>query len=208
MDNVQYFLPKISNYMYFMSKHNVIKITKIIYNLHKENHGLMNYTFFKSIVSKRMKLWAKCNNINLVNPIQGTNVLQLNYINNKFINDSKDLYLKSNKEIDVNVYRSEIKIGHHVDKNNKVVVDKKKYKNMTADDIKNINVWKMQKTFIDNDIYRYSNTIPEWQTSIQMRHYDKHNEGLHHYESDRASLNNIIRGYNMKTIKKIYSKKV
>ena len=205
MDNIKYFLQKKTNNVKFMDIKNVVNLTKKIYKLHRDSHGMMKYTFFKTLVPQRMKQWKNKNNINLFKPLTETNLNTLEYINNKFINDMKDLYINPENKIDTNVYRSEITIEKYMDDNNNIVSETKKYEDMLASDIQNIDTGKRSNVYIDNSNYRYSNIIPEWKTSLQVRHYDRRNEGLQHYNKNRASLENQIHGYNMKSIKKIHS---
>ena len=207
-NNQPYFLPVKSNYVLFMCQNNQKYLSKKIYLLHKTNHGQMGYFFFKINVFKRMKRWANLNDINNFSHMVNINLPGdiLYYINQKFINDNIDLFEINGGLNNIirlpneNPYKSKIDIGHYVNEMGEVVSEKKKYEDMLTEDIRNLDVWQKETVYLNDDVYRYKNKMPEWQTSMHKRHYDRTNEGLAHIESDRASLDNQIHGYNMAPI--------
>ena len=102
-----------------------------------------------------------------------------------------------------NVYNTSVTIGHYLDDDtNKILTTRKQYKDLTAEDIKNVDVWAPVTVEANYSQYRYQNQIPIWQRSMNIRHNDRDNEGFRHKDSDRASLNNQIHGYNMEEIYK------
>lgn len=84
--------------------------------------------------------------------------------------------------------------------------EKKMYE-LTPDDIGTIDYWRKQEVQVKNDIFRYSNKIPVWQTSMHTRRYDLSNEGFKHKEPDRASIENpVYNTYDMTAIHKTIDK--
>ena len=206
-------LLKRSNYDIFMSNENIINISKQIYILHKNNRGLNGYLYFKDIIPKRMYKWAIHNNINKYSDVSSLNSI-VDVINKKFIHDNYDLYdPKTNDSVaipDSNVFKSSATLSSVDD--NKVLTEEKKYSEFMADDYGKLDVWQETAININNeDIFRYKNKIPLWQSSMSTRHYDRSNEGLR-TSSDRSSLGNLVRGnkYDMESLAKlsdhVYSK--
>jgi hypothetical protein len=68
----------------------------------------------------------------------------------------------------------------------------KKMSELQAEDYGTIDVWAVQEVSISNDVMRYNNRIPVWQRSMNIRHYDRSNEGLAQRDSSRASLENFV----------------
>ena len=81
---------------------------------------------------------------------------------------------------------------------------KKSYHDMVydIDNTRNMDVWNDQETIRQNSNFRYNNALPIWQTSISKRNYDRSNDGLHDGNKDRASLENLVRGYDMSDVYK------
>jgi hypothetical protein len=74
------------------------------------------------------------------------------------------------------------------------------------DDFRNMDVWKQYDIERWNKNYRYRNEIPVWQNLNKNRiRLDRSNDGLHDGNPDRASLDNLQRGYNMDDIYKYTS---
>jgi hypothetical protein len=208
MENKSFNLSVKSNYIYFMEISNQIYLTKKIYLLHKSNHGLMDYLYFKDVVPKIMKDWAIKNNINNIKSLKES-YNELYYINKLFINSNGYLYninsgLNNLRHLpNINVYRSKITLGYSVEDNGEIASETKLYKDMLASDIVNIDVWEKQTDEVSYDNFRYKNQIPIWQKTMQNRHYDRDNEGYQTDDPERASLNNQVHGYNMDAIKKL-----
>ena len=73
---------------------------------------------------------------------------------------------------------------------------------MLADDIKELNVWQQYDINTDRSKYRYGNTIPVWQRSMNVRHVDRSNEGLREgNDSFRSSLDTPIYAYDMRKVR-------
>jgi hypothetical protein len=61
---------------------------------------------------------------------------------------------------------------------------------MTAEEMKNIDVWRPQRVMLDNSKFRRNNHIYTRQIGIHVRNVDKNNDGLAHIDPLRASLVN------------------
>lgn len=82
-----------------------------------------------------------------------------------------------------------------------------KNSNLLADDIKSVNVWRRYDINTDRSKYRYQNTIPFWQYTMNTRHLDRSNQGLREgNDSYRSSLDNPIYAYDMRNVKELTSR--
>lgn len=177
----------------FMNISNQIHITKQVYQLHKNNMGNLNYLYFKSIVPVRMSDWLL-----MYDGPSESNESIVYYLNKLFIKSCFDLYTyKTNANIatalDTNVYRAELTLGV-CDEHDKITTVTKKYNNLLASDYGSIDVWALQTTDISTANSRNKNMIPIYQKSMNIRNYDKNNEG-YHTTTENASLNTNISGY-------------
>jgi hypothetical protein len=181
-----------SNYDSFMNASNQRLLTKKIYILHRQNNGVLGYLHFKSIVPTRMKNWILNKSISN----SSNNVDMIVYLNKLFIGDSFDLYEFNTlgDQPDINVYRGVATIGHFIDDDKNLVITQKDYKNLTADDIRNMDVWDVTTTEVNNNAFRYNNAIPVWQRSMNTRHHDRSDQG-YRTSAERASLDNSVYGY-------------
>lgn len=208
-NNLPYKLKLKSNYSQFMSIKNQLYLSKNIYLLHKNNHGLMNYLYFREHVPYRMNSWSISRDINNFKTRNLTDIDILNFINRMFINENRDLHIMESGMNDLyhipnnNVFRIRVNIGHHMDNNGNIIGEQKKLDELLASDIVSRDVWSEDTTHGANDNFRYNNEIPIWQTSIHSRNYDRSNEGFQAGDVKNASLTNPVRGYNMEDIYKI-----
>ena len=140
--------------------------------------------------------WAIKQNINNMSYINDDIVQTLDFLNNKFLLDNSILYNSSNGYSSINVYRTTDTV---TDSCGTIVV--KKYDKMLASEFHTLDLWNDKtESFTHNAINRYDNKIPYWQTSMNMRHYDKSNDGFHDDIPERSSLNTQINGYDMANI--------
>lgn len=177
---------ELTNEQIFTSSKNVFYINRFLGSLEVFNDGLRQLEF-------KMKNWADVNNINDYEYLTNDTMERLKFINKIFI----DKYLRENyvESQDVTKLR-----GSVTDMNGNVSI--KKYKDMTASDFQTLNL----RSNASGDTYRYNgnfrdnNKIPVWQKSMQIRQYDRGNEGLSVDMPERASLGNQIHGYDMSNI--------
>jgi len=124
----------------------------------------------------------------------------LHFTNDKFI---KEHYLKFKKmashsfavedslgQSEVNVFKENVESG----------IIKRRPDELTAEEIKNVDVWEPIENYTDNSKFRRNNKFRVWQTSVHNRHYDRSNEGLQHRNSNVSSRTVPQRGYDMTTI--------
>jgi hypothetical protein len=141
----------------------------------------------------------------------------LDFINNKFIKEHdpminsidphKPAYFgddyrngKRNAKVDFNVQRIVSQVGVKNEKSN--TLEYKKYEDMTADDMRTLDVYRDWKVEVSNDDYRYNNSFPVWRTSVQKRHFarDSADQGLRDWDWRESSKPVPIRKYDMSAI--------
>ena len=170
-----------------------MKYYLVSYN--KLNMTNNNLTHLKKIIPSMMEMWADDENLNNSHYVYDDILLVLQFLNKKFIINHSKYYDKTNKQ-SLNIFKSK----------NTVTVDAcgaqetKLFKDYTAEDYKNIDVWRSEQLYTYDVRNRYQNRFPVWQYSMNSRQYDRSNDGLHDAYSNRASLDNQTRGYNMHNI--------
>lgn len=176
----------------FMYESNIINITKEIYILHRNNGGKLNYLYFKEIIPKKMFNWIK-----RIEVPHSDNYI--NYLNKNFIKAHYNLYEyksvasepdKNSKFTEYSVYRSNAVFCDVDLDSDKTITTQKKYNELLASDYNSIDVWKEQTT--EMPLWN-SNKIPFWQKTMNMRNYDRGNEGYNDIEE--SSLENRLVGY-------------
>lgn len=183
----------------FMSRENQIFLTKKMYRMHKNNHGLSTYLHFKDLIPNRMRQWISNKKINQSRDAVLYGIDMLNYLNDMFIRDNADVYtFKPNEHLenvpDKNVYKGSYTIAHYADNDGDIYFTQKKPTELLADDIRNLDVWGEQTTYVSNENMRYNNQIPYWQKNMNIRHYDRGNEG-YRASVKNSSLEGKLNGY-------------
>jgi hypothetical protein len=192
----------------FMTMSNQILLSKRIYQLHRNNHGILGYLYFKKIVPIKMQQWITTFNI----PKKSTSTDILYFLNEIFIKKSQNLYEFKTRDnikpvIDTNVYKSQISLSrcnnnsdsdndndNDDNANDKIVTVTKMSNELLASDYGLIDVWKDQSVIATSSNFRYNNEIPFWQKTMNIRHYDRANMGFH-ANVERSSINTNIYGY-------------
>lgn len=175
----------------FLSKKNIYNVARYILSINKITTPCNTLATMNNRISRLMKKWSISENLNDFEYVYNDPSIILSFLNKVFLTKHEYLINKKNS----NVFRV-----------NDVVSDQcgisklKKYEEMTADEYKTLDIWKSQQLYTNNKRYRYENKIPIWQKSMNIRHYDKNNDGLHSADSNRSSLNTQIRGYDMSNI--------
>lgn len=188
----------ISNMRAFMLRENVAYISKHMYLLHRHNGGRMAEGLFMRAVPELMRIWGMKENLDMFDG--GFNwVLTLDYINNKFVKDHVEYYTSEGS--DTNVFQAVMPVGTINEYDGKRVRSKL-YKEMTAADYQNLDVYGKVQTVVSSDSgpYRNKNRIPINQRSMSKRPFSRENEGLRSENWARASLEAPIRGYDMTSI--------
>lgn len=190
---------KKSNAASFMNLANQRFLTKKIYILHKSNNGVMPYLYFKEHIPIRMRNWIDGKDMGSYSHLIAGSIDTLDYINKMFISDNYDLYSiqyvnHNYSHLDSNVYRNTLDISY-ADENENIFILKKKPNELLAEDYRNMDVWSEQSTETTNNNNRNRNNIPFWQRTMNIRHYDRNNQGYHHADSKRASLDTPVYGY-------------
>jgi hypothetical protein len=151
----------------------------------------------KDQIPIKMHEWTKTNSINDYEDLYDNIFMRLNYLNKQFLLDNGNLFdLIGNESINV----FQIKSDKVTDKCGNI--SDKKYDEMLASDYHTLDLHKPLDIFRTNSNFRYANAVPVWQKSMNTRHYERGNDGLHTALSDRASLNTQSRGYDMSEIYK------
>jgi hypothetical protein len=193
-----------TNSQIFLSKKNVFGMVYYMTSLTLKNrtnplvpankHLNTFLTKLQKKIPDMMITWSKEQNINEFKYSADDFMTTLKFLNKKFIRDHSHLYDRANRS-DSNVFHT---TGRITDECNNQFM--KQYDTMLADDYHTVDTWQPLNIFTDNKQNRYCNKIPIWQRSMNTRQLDKSNDGLHSSYSDRASLDNQNRGYNMDNI--------
>lgn len=200
-DNISIFLSKknIYNMVYYVVALNTSNKTDLVRtqsgDLERQREEKLK--IMQDQIPIKMYEWAKTNSINDYEDLYDNIFMRLNYLNKQFLLDNGDLFDLIGKE-SINVFQI---------KNDKVTdrcgnISEKKYDEMLASDYHTLDLHKPLDIFRTNGNFRYANNIPIWQKSMNTRHYDRCNDGLHTAFAERASLNNQIHGYDMSEIYK------
>lgn len=187
----------IGNMRMFMMRENVDYITKHVYLLHRHNGGGMPEGLYVRAIPELMRMWAIKENLDMFEG--GFNwALTLDYINTKFVRDHAGYYTSEGS--DTNVFRAVVPVGTMNEHEN--TYESKSYKEMTAADYQNLDVYGPVQSFVSSDSgpYRNRNRIPINQISVSKRHLSRANEGLSSEHWARASLETPIRGYDMSEV--------
>lgn len=180
----------------FLSKKNILDIIYYIASLNVKTHTKdVDISKLKVQIPKLMNQWTIDNNINDYESSGDNNIVtNLEFINKKFLLNNSILYDRCGIG-EVNVFTS---LGRVTDECGRQ--SNKKYDEMSANDYHTLDVSQPYEAFTYDKRNRYSNKIPVWQKSMQMRNYDRSNDGLHDANPDRSSLDNQIHGYDMSNI--------
>jgi hypothetical protein len=189
----------ISNEKVFLCHRNVAYMVKTMFIAHKKNGGSLKISNFENYIPKLMVKWSVKENLD---SFEGWNnnhwVLTLDYINQRFIKDNDQSFHTFGG--DVNVFKTIAPVCSMDDDSN-LQCQHKKYDQMTAEDYQNLDVYGPVESWTQNNrVKRYKNKIPFWQQTMNIRHYERSNEGFRSKNKNRASLEVPIRGYNMSKI--------
>jgi len=116
-------------------------------------------------------------------------------------NDTHENIFKIPDFVETNPYKLNARIDHY-DRNGNYSYEIKNYKDLSAVDMEQLRVWELLSVETDSSKYRHNNKIEKDRISRHVRNYDRDNEGqgLRYDNSDRSSLDNPIRGFNMEDI--------
>lgn len=184
-------------YKLFHCESNTRMIAQNLYRVSQNNSDGRPIEFFNKIVPKMMKIFSKnhnlyefrmaeeaeTGNINWVETIKAINYDFMKEVYNTFrwnnYNPFRDTYL------DVGASDSRRKV---------------KASDLMPDDYGTIDVYGVTDINRENKNFRYNNTIPFWQRTMNIRHFDRTNEGLRNGDPDEASLENFNRSFDMTNV--------
>lgn len=219
---------------WFLEKENVDWITKQLfleylrndYKYQSKNNIQLDWPFFQDKVPKWMKEYAIDMNVykyveDPIGPYTSDKSWLYKYYIEALSKLNREFYKKyyyivkkvDDYELpgltgkpDWNPYKARTTVGSKNEFQNNIV--RRSYMDMIyfPNAWKELDVWRDQDVIRYNKNFRYNNEIPIWQ-NLNRAHigYDRDNEGLHDGNPDRASLDNIIRGYDMEPVKKFTS---
>ena len=200
-DNISIFLSRknIYNMVYYLVSLNISNKTDLVKTQSGdiENQRMEKLKIMQEQIPIRMDDWSKKNSINDYEDLYDNIFMRLNYLNKQFLLDNGDMFDLIGKE-SINVFQ--IKSDKVTDRCGNIF--NKKYDEMLASDYHTLDLHKPLDIFKTDNNFRYGNKIPIWQKSMNTRNYDRCNDGLHTAYASRASLNNQVRGYDMKEIYK------
>lgn len=192
---------RMDNHLLFLSKDNKKYLIGAMFKMHKKFGGGLKKNKFVESVPTMMDEYSKENSLDDFESLHDNDWLEiLHFTNDRFI---KKYYIKF-KEMARHSFNVEDSLGQ-----SEINVFKEKVMargseqrpdRLTAEDIKNIDVWEPIEEYRDNNKFRKKNKFRVWQTSVHNRRYDRSNEGLQH-GNDRVSSRVVPqRGYDMSTI--------
>jgi hypothetical protein len=182
----------------FLSLSNVSNMAVNTHNIYRQNGGKTCLKKFKELIILLMKKFAKENDLYGYETVENHTMQIYNYpmilktINKDFVDFAHKYFGWDN----YNPFRDLVEVGTCENKTLKKSAD------LRPDDYLTLEVWREQFTQVLGRNYRADNKIPVYRTSIHTRHYDRSNEGLKHNDSNRASLDTPIYGYDMREIHK------
>ncbi len=180
----------------FLSESNRQLLTRSLYSIQRQNGGSSTLPQLRMVVKELASDFAKKNNLYRYETVdvEATGIVDwvevLRAVNGDFIRHCYR-YMRWNAFVP---FREWIETGPADDRRQKRMTD------LMADDIPTLDLWRVQETQRSNQMFRYNNKIPIWQTAMHTRNYDTDNEGLRNDTADRASLEAPIYGYDMQPI--------
>jgi hypothetical protein len=190
---------ELNNSSTFLSSINKKYMSIYVLKLFNKNNCCGAMPEFIKNVPLYMDEWVDSEDINSYEFAFPDWIQLLDFLNMKFLKKYNFLYenTSANQDFaDSNVFKLTMPVTY----NNQTQL--KQYSHLTADDIRNIDVWQKQDTVRSNGNFRYNNKIPFWQCTMNIRHYDRDSDGLHNIDADQASLETHVRGYDMSSIMK------
>lgn len=201
---------RMDNHWLFLSKDNKEYLIENLYKLHKKFGGGTEKKVFERKVPKMMQKYADINRLDDIDSLNDINWLEiLHFTNDQFI---KLHYLKFKKnaphsfkytnsinQTEINLFKQKVESGENIR-------TKKMPYEITAEDIKSIDVWEPIDNYRSNDNFREKNKVEVWQTAPHKRNYDRGNDGLAHDSYEVASREVPQRGFNMDDIYKTTNK--
>jgi hypothetical protein len=186
----------------FLSTPNMQLMSESLYKIHRQNGGTTTLHKMSALTPLLAQKFVKRNDIKQYIPVDIEATEQIDWVeilktvNNNFAKFCYD-YMSWNA---FNPYRSWIECGPTEDRKQKRMQD------LTAADIPTLDLWRTQEVQRINSAFRFNNSIPFWQYTMNTRFYDKSNEGLRNDTADRASLDVPIYGYDMSEIHNLTDK--
>lgn len=181
----------------FLSNKNTNLLLYGLYDVYTQNGGKSSQLKFEQLLRLLQRKFVKKNDLYSYCSAEwqatGYNnyVEALKAINNDFTKDTYK-YFKWNL---YNPFKDDIEVGPSDDRR------KIKSAEIMPEDFGTLDLWREQFSQVLNRQFRNGNRIPVHQTSIHTRNYDRGNEGLRDGNSDRASLETPIYGYDMDRVK-------
>jgi len=182
----------------FISRENVDMLACNLFKIYQQNGGSKSKQEFKQFMPILINVFLKKTDLSAYRTAEADTVgfndytTVLRAINNDFIKMCYN-YFKWNT---YNPFQNDIEVGPV---ENRVL--KKSYE-ITPEDHGTLDLWREQFIQISNNKFRDNNKIPFYRTGMFTRNYDRRNEGFVHNDSDRASLDTPIYGYDMSHLKK------
>ncbi len=184
----------------FMTVNNQVRLTKTLYQMHKNNGGIMKYVHFRTIIPKQMENWIQ--NFCIEDHLETEDVYiidQVYFLNKMFVKQNDFFYkFTTNENInivpDTNPYKLTTAIADFDIDGGETKIEEKKYTSLLAHEYGQVDVWREQTTEVTNNVSRYCNKIPVWQRSMNNRYYDQDNEGYAN-TIENSSHDNILLGY-------------
>lgn len=177
----------------FLSSSNVSPMVANLHSIYRSNGGKVSFSRFKELAVLLMKKFAKENDLYSYSTAEDDTMEIYNYpmilrtINADFIKFAHKYF----KWDYYNPFVDDVEVGPTGAR------ELKKSFELTPDDHLTLEVWREQFTQALGRNFRNNNNIPVHRISMHTRNYDRSNEGFKYDNSDRASLETPVHGYNM-----------
>lgn len=181
----------------FISSKNTNTLLNNLTDVYRQNGGKACQSKFNYVIELLIKKFISERNLYSYCTVEWQSTGYNNYYEALMaINDDFTKYVYNYFQWNIyNPYKDLIEVGPN-DNRRKISSAQIQY-----EDFGTLDVWRKEQTTVFNRQFRDNNKIPAYRTSLHSRNYDRHNiEGLTHGDSDRASLEAPIYGYDMSNI--------
>ena len=139
----------------FLSNTNINYLSKKLYEKNLRSGNTLSYNGCYNIVVTLVKTFPDLDKLDTYESLIHNVYEEIDFLNQEFIK----------------------KYSKQVEANNDYKTITPTYK-FTVDDYRNLDPEPQEDKIVNNSMYRYDNTIPLYQRTMNIRHYDRSNDGL------------------------------
>lgn len=173
----------------FFSKGNMFTLAAEIHSIRQEN-GLPYEPRLRDFVESAAKKWAREVNLQHITAAYAQDQGLLSYLNKLFIKHNPRFYGGQCRTS--NVFRQTLLVSGQP----------KLARELMPEDYGQLDFARADEVSRDDQVFRYCNRFPSWQTSLHHRWHDFQQDGLKTWDPMESSLSAPNKGYDMSRIKK------